>query len=496
MKRNTARRWALATATAVAVALLHQGAWAQGAGTVLEEILDIMQKGGQITDEKKQELIERAEREARQAEADREKAIADATSVLMAGIENYKPFLRSSDGNFKLELGGRAQVNYAGAEEDAETVTGTGIADRFFLRRARFEVAGQLFRWIDFKVESDFTESTSLKDAYLDFRPWSELGVRAGQYKVPFSREELISSRLIDFVERSILNELAPARDFGVMAHGNLFNRTVAYQLGVFNGAGEDTADNNEEKDLAGRLVLAPFRNTSVGFLKNLELAGNFTWGDQDSVNSAQGRTTARTSTRFTYFAAHPTRGDRTRMGADVAWAWGPIALVFEYAEQSNERENIGAGGADLDDIVATGWYVAATWLITGEAKTVGGVVAPRRNFSPFAGKFGPGAWQLGVRYAQLDFESDDPVDFFDGSVTNGITGGGTSAENGVDALTVGLNWYFNPRVRAVFNWTRYWFDNALGTPGSCRRTGACSASQLGRGDDAYEIETSVQVWF
>jgi hypothetical protein len=40
------------------------------------------------------------------------------------------------------------------------------------------------------------------------------------------------------------------------------------------------------------------------------------------------------------------------------------------------------------------------------------------------------------------------PLDFFDGNVTNGITGGGRTAENGVDALTAGVNWYLNSRVR------------------------------------------------
>jgi hypothetical protein len=42
------------------------------------------------------------------------------------------------------------------------------------------------------------------------------------------------------------------------------------------------------------------------------------------------------------------------------------------------------------------------------------------------------------VRYATLDFSPDDPLDFFDGNVANGITGGGPTAEYGVDALTTG----------------------------------------------------------
>jgi phosphate-selective porin len=226
--------------------------------------------------------------------------------------------------------------------------------------------------------------------------------------------------------------------------------------------------------------VLAPFAGSDTWWLKGLYLAGNATWGDQDSITSAQGRTSARTGTRFMYFAGHPTRGERTRFGGDVVWLLGPASLKFEYAEQQNERVGIGAGGIDLDDLVARGWYVSGTWIVTGEEKPLNGPVEPRRPFSPFAGQIGLGALELALRYATLEFTSDGPLDFFDGNVTNGITGGGRTAENGVDALTAGVNWYLNSRVLAMVNWTRYWYDNRLGTPTSSRAS-TCSAGALRR---------------
>jgi hypothetical protein len=107
----------------------------------------------------------------------------------------------------------------------------------------------------------------------------------------------------------------------------------------------------------------------------------------------------------------------------------------------------------------------------------------------------GPGAWEVGFRFAELTFRSDDPVNFFDGNLAR-IPGGGRTAENGAQALTVGLNWYLNERVRAMFNWTNYWYDNALGTPFSCE-LGACTTATLHRSDDAsWEILSRVQVWF
>lgn len=269
--------------------------------------------------------------------------------------------------------------------------------------------------------------SPALQTGYLEFAFLPELQLRAGQFKVPFSLEELTSSRFIDFVERSLINELAPARDVGIMVHGSLMKGVASYSLGGFNGSGQNTADNNPDKDLAGRFVLVPFKESNNFWLKGIQVSGNFTWGNQSSRPSAQGRTGARTANRFTYFAAQPTRGDRLRYGDDLVWLVGPAALKFEYSAQTNERIGLGPGRVDLDEVRAEGWYVSATYLLTGEEKRLSATVTPKYQFTPVTGKWGAGAWEVGIRYAELTFESDDPVNFFDGNLTSvtRIPGGG-----------------------------------------------------------------------
>ena len=74
----------------------------------------------------------------------------------------------------------------------------------------------------------------------------------------------------------------------------------------------------------------------------------------------------------------------------------------------------------------------------------------------------GPGAWEVGLRYAELDFDSDSPVNFFNGNLAQ-VPGGQPTATNGARALTAGVNWYMNERVRLMFNWTQYWYDNVAG---------------------------------
>jgi phosphate-selective porin OprO/OprP len=454
---------------------------------VVEQILDLLRQRGQITREEYRSLQEKARQESAAG-------AKEPSAAILAGIDKGKPFLKSADDNFRIEFGGRIQADYDAAEAGSRTLTGSKLGSQFLVRRARFEVDGSLYRWIGFKLEADFTEGVSLKDTYLDLRFFPELRFRAGQFKVPFSLEELTSSRFIDFVERSLVNELAPARDRGVMVYGDLVGGAVSYALGGFNGTGEDSSDNNSDKDLAARLAFTPFRISDSFWLKGLQLAGNVTWGNQDGSTSAQGRMTARTSNRFRFFAPQTTRGERLRYGGDLAWLLGPAAVKFEYDVQTNERDGQGPGGSNLDDVTATGWYVSGTYVLTGEDKLRSGNVVPKSPFIPVAGKVGSGAWEAGIRYAELDFDSDDPVNFFDGNLAR-IPGGG-NGENGARALTLGLIWYLNEQVRFMFNWTQYWFDNSLGTPFSCP-TSSCTAATLRSADDSsWEILSRLQVWF
>ena len=106
--------------------------------------------------------------------------------------------------------------------------------------------------------------------------------------------------------------------------------------------------------------------------------------------------------------------------------------------------------------MTAKGWYVSATYFLTGEEKRLPDRSCLPHPFAPIVGKWGPGAWELGVRYADLTFRSDDPVNFFDGNLAR-IPGGGRTAENEAEALTLGVSWYPNQQTRVMFNSTTYW---------------------------------------
>jgi len=70
--------------------------------------------------------------------------------------------------------------------------------------------------------------------------------------------------------------------------------------------------------------------------------------------------------------------GQRLRRGLEAAWGLGPVSLTWEHMKVSDQRTGMGAGDGDLPDVAATGWYVAGTWVLTGESKD--GRVDPERS--------------------------------------------------------------------------------------------------------------------
>ena len=97
------------------------------------------------------------------------------------------------------------------------------------------------------------------------------------------------------------------------------------YALGVFNGAGINRADTNEQKDLIGRLVFRPIKDFTVGTSYYL---GDYTVATASSLSPV-------------------VRKDaRRRIGTEFSYVKDPISLKGEYI-----KGNDGATNKD-------GWYL------------------------------------------------------------------------------------------------------------------------------------------
>ncbi len=143
--------------------------------------------------------------------------------------------------------------------------------------------------------------------------------------------------------------------------------------------------------------------------------------------------------------------------GAEDAGVLGPLSLVGEYGRLWLDRP-------DLGNKAFEGYYAYGSYFLTGETR-------PFRNgnfdrIKPFRelGKEGLGAFEIALRYDHLDL-SDTPVP--------------GRAGNQAETVTLGLNWYFNPYAKMLFNWVRFSGKNAPLDPIELKTRGDVAAARL-----------------
>lgn len=357
-------------------------------------------------------------------------------------------YVESADGALRLTLGGLLQVNAWVYPADLP-----GRDDRVELRRFRLEIGGQLGDPWRFNIEPQFVfDEFEMAEAWIG----AELGggaslAQVGKAKEPFGLEELSPRKHIDFVEYSLLNQFSPAEDIGVIVRGAGPGENFSYGLGGTSGTSDDVLVDDE--DLAGRLVWKPFAGDESSALSGLQFGAAATWGRADDENVSGEELVLETRDPFLSFEPGSSfDGERTRLGLEAAWLSGPFALTAEA--QRIEQESSGPGRAVESEF--DGWYVAASWVLTGEDKTFRGVHPAR----PFLRGGGPGAWQLAARFSELALDSD--------MVSAGLIAP-TSFPGEVSSLDLGVNWYLTYEVRLKLHWVRSSYADSIVIDGDSR---------------------------
>ncbi len=125
-----------------------------------------------------------------------------------------KFFLSDTPRDNRLNISGQLQFRYkATFQDDDPGVIGAGndATVGFSMRRAKIKFDGSVVsERLKFKVIGAFSRSSGaliLEDALMSYEINTDWTVRAGQFKAPFLREELVSSTSQLFVERSVVNE-------------------------------------------------------------------------------------------------------------------------------------------------------------------------------------------------------------------------------------------------------------------------------------------------
>lgn len=363
---------------------------------------------------------------------------------------------KTEDGNFTAHVGGRLLTHFRTVID--RDFARSGAEDTFFIRQARIETSGTFFKDFEYKVQVDFptgSSSTSgtLQDAFVGWKKYKACSVRIGQFKEPFSQEETTTTRFIDFDERSVVNRLVPARDIGIMLYGAFGNGIFDYETGIFNGQGRAVLDLNDDKEWALRLRTSPFVAHESEFLKGLRLGFGFTVGHL-TKGSIDGLDFTSTELLVKFFdaggATNFIDGTRMRFGGEISYLVGPFGFRAEWVRRIDEVDTATENNEKLSH---DAFYLAFTYLLTGEKKVLENRTVPLAPFDLDKGDWG--AFELALRVAFL--EVDDEV--FD------IPGGIAATTNNADQVTTftfGVNWYLTRNFRISPNFVHERFNRDL----------------------------------
>jgi phosphate-selective porin OprO/OprP len=267
----------------------------------------------------------------------------------------------------------------------------------FLIRRARPSLDARVFKYLELTLQPDFAGSKfQILDAYGNLRFLGEVQLRAGKMKPPVGLERLQSSRDTFFPETSLPSQLVPNRDVGAQLHGNVANGTFEWALGVFNGTPNGQVgdqDNNDSKDVEGRLFFQPFIPSNIPALRGLGLGVAGTVGNEQGAAVAY-QTVAQT-TFFTYSSTATALGKRTLVTPQAYYYAGPFGAMFEFVRVDEHWVNpLGARGT----VGTTAWQATIGAALGGDETFRG--VQVKHAVDPANGDWG--AFELGARYGAL----------------------------------------------------------------------------------------------
>ena len=158
-----------------------------------------------------------------------------------AGTAGYDKgfFIKNGDGRYSLKLTGRVQPFYT-LHVDRDPLD---FKNAFEIRRARLSLEGTIHtKALTYKLQTDLGKGfVTLKDFHVDAEFAKHTWLRVGQWKRPFSRQQINSSGRLEVADRSITDKaFLGGRDIGLAVHNN-YEKSPDFEwiVGVFNGTGD-----------------------------------------------------------------------------------------------------------------------------------------------------------------------------------------------------------------------------------------------------------------
>ncbi len=407
--------------------------------------------------------VAEAELPAPPAEPLETQAKKDSSPPVTSGFNGEHFFIKSANGQLQIMPYGYVMTNF-------NSYIGDGAPpDSFGVRIARFGFQGNYGDHYQFGLLIDAAPASQagvqqavLRDLYLNWKFNNAFQIQAGQFKEPFSQEELTGRTNLDFTERGIQTRLYPSavsafRSPGITIHGDINHGVVQYWVGAFNGKGYATTNTTSVPETVGRVRFYPWRNKKDSLLEGFAFGGSMSYSRTRGLSGEQTPTMIMNDGSYTWFPAFPVNGNVWRYLGEFTYIKGPLAFRDEYVLASFNRTGVGTeqlgglGFANLPNIRYQGWSSAVTYMITKELRPENGtprVTHPVFGPSSDGGNgHGWGAWEVGFRYSGI--QGNEPGVFFNNIYTPQLV---PTFNYHTDQFTFGVNWYLNYWIKFQSN--------------------------------------------
>ena len=369
---------------------------------------------------------------------------------------------RTKDKQFSAKLGGRIHHDWAWFSEDIERKSAGAVdfENGTEFRRARLFLSGKAQGDIEFKLQVDFAADATganFKDVFVGYVPTKQTNIRVGQFNEPFSMGTVTSSNYTTFLERPISAQIADDRNVGFMFHGRDDSERTTYALGVFKDDNDVGAANAGTKG-GGTSETGDYAFTGRVTRLTVDSGDNLVHiGIGVSLRNAPGgmfdadfRPSAHLAPKTINNTAFPA-DDVVNVNLEAAVVSGSFWAGAEVV-----RSEIDARDGMLDAII-NGRYIEAGYFLTGETrpfKRANGTWGKVKPNHPRGGKDnGCGAFELAVRFAEVEFEN--------------LRSGGAIFTDELSDITVGLNWYLTNTARIMFNYVMFDLDSQSANTGA-----------------------------
>jgi phosphate-selective porin OprO/OprP len=394
-------------------------------------------------------------------------AVPDLQTQLNQQAERIAELQKLLDGkvdngtsNNSVKISGRIHADYWGfPNHDAviEGLEGGNPQDRIGFRRIRFGVAGNIAPNMNYKIEMEFAlgNNSEFRDVYLGWTDLPVLGtLLLGNQKRPYGLDHLNSSRYNVFLERPFVIESfnQDCRRFGLAAYNVSDDQVYNWRYGLYNtelmqNDGQHIND-HVQLEFAGRLAKTyryEDEGRDYGHWAVSATAATVDGGSNET--RFRHRAEARSVNRWLNTGRVPDADHYELLGLEYLRNKGPwqfTAEVLNLWMTTDAEETVNYHGG----------YVYASFFLTGDHmpwKRSSGTldrIKPLTEFLPTAdsdAEAGMGAWQIAVRWSWADFSESSQIATQTDPTAFGLQG---------DALTIGLNWYWNPNARMQFNWS------------------------------------------